>query len=573
MTVRLGVILLCHEVLDRAALMARHWADGGAAVVVHVDAKTPHAVCRAMQARLADSDAISFSAQRDCEWGTFSLVEATQEAARQLLESHPDVTHIYLASGTCLPLRPIPDLRAYLAAYPGTDFIESVAAQDVGWTMGGLNEERFSMFFPFAWRKQRKLFDFMVEWQRWLNISRRIPVGISPHIGSQWWCLTRETLSAILNDPRRAEFEHYFRWSWVPDESYFQTLVRRHSSQIESRSLTLSKFDAQGKPYIFYDDHLTMLEQSNCFVARKVWSRAAGLYRHFPRPETIERETIENDITEPASLRIDRLISQAVTRRRLGRAGLYMQSRYPLKDRENGKTAAPYILFQGLSDLFPEFEGWVAPLLDADTHGHLFAPDGVEFHGRPSVGPGGLPATPEARDYDPQGFLTSLIRTTAPRRQAFQFSPRDLQDLNWFMATDPNASIVAVTGAWVVPLLRSEMPFDDIRRISALLQRREIEQRKILRSVWTKARVQVWDLADFLARPGAIIEEMLRELGHHGPIPPLPVMRRVAGLGNFLQDLRNAGLQPQLMGELPVQGPRRADQNDLCPTSVFRIFR
>jgi hypothetical protein len=106
-----------------------------------------------------------------------------------------------------------------------------------------------------------------------------LPEGITPHLGSQWWCLTRQTLTAILEDPRRPELDRYFRYVWIPDESYYQTLVRNYGRKIESRSLTLSKFDFQGKPHVFYDDHLQLLRRSDCFVARKVWPRADRLYR------------------------------------------------------------------------------------------------------------------------------------------------------------------------------------------------------------------------------------------------------------------------------------------------------
>jgi hypothetical protein len=105
---------------------------------------------------------------------------------------------------------------------------------------------------------------------------RELPEGITPHLGSQWWCLTRQTLSAILEDPRRRELDRYFKYVWIPDESYYQTLVRNYGRRIESRSLTLSKFDFQGKPHVFYDDHLHLLRRSDCFVARKVWPGRTG---------------------------------------------------------------------------------------------------------------------------------------------------------------------------------------------------------------------------------------------------------------------------------------------------------
>lgn len=551
--VRLGVVMLCHAQMLIAARMARHWAEGGAAVAVHVDSKVPADGLLTLKTAVSDLPQVIFSRRHDCDWGMYSLVEATQDAATLLLREFPDLTHVITVSGSCLPLRPVADLTAYLALDPGRDFIESVTAADVGWTVGGLNEERFTLHFPFSWRRNRGWFDRHVALQRRLGVRRTIPEGVVPHLGSQWWCLTRRTLEAILTDPRRAEFDRYFRRVWIPDESYFQTLARRHSVTIESRSLTLSKFDSQGKPYIFYDDHRRMLEESGCFVARKIWPRAEALLSHFPRPAGSRASA-----AEPQPAHIDRLITEAVARRDLGRPGLYMQSRFPRKDRENGKTAAPYALFQGFDDIFPGFEAWVARRVAADVHGHLFDPAEVAFAGRAGIGPGGLSHHPALRDHDPNGFLAALIRITR-RRQIFMYGPRDRQSLNWFMATDPNASMFIVTGAWAVPLMTSEMPFDDIRRIAAQLQRAELEQLAILRSVWLKARVRVWDLADFLARPAAILHAAVQELtGAPLPGDDLPAMRPVDGIGSFLQSLRNAGLQPRLMGDFPPPRPRPA---------------
>ncbi len=547
---RIGVVFLCHDELDVAAGMVRTWREGGAAVAIHVDRRTHETEYQKMRQSLADLDDIAWADRLECDWGMFSMVEATQSTARTLLNRFDDVTHAFVASGSCLPLRPIPELHDYLARHPRVDFIESVSAQDVGWTIGGLNIERFQYYYPVSWRNHRWLFDSLVQLQRRLRVRRKVPAGLVPHLGSQWWCLTRETVSRILDDPRRREFDRFFRWSWVPDESYFQTLVRRHSKRIESRSLTLSNFDDRGKPYILYGDHAEMLANSRCFVARKIWPGAHDLLGRFPEDAGPDRAE-----DEPDPARIERMIANTVARRRLGRPGLYMQTRFPKKDRENGKTAGPYAVLQGFSDLFPKFETWLQSRVDADVHGHLFGTDGAEFAGRPPIGPGGLSTHPESRDYDPHGFLTSLIRITE-RTQVFQYGPRDSQDLNWFMVTDPNAIIRVVTGAWVVPLMHSDMPFDDIRRVAARLQRIELAQLAILRSVWVKANVETWELSDFAARPGAMLQRLVRDLNPGQSIWPLydqpPVQRDLEQIGRFLQRLRNAGLQPRLMGDFPA---------------------
>lgn len=546
MTATLGFVMLCHTALHRAAEVARAWATAGCPVVIHVDRRADAAACRRLVEALADLDIVSFSRRYACDWGTWSLVAATQAAATQLLARHRDVRHVYLASGACLPLRPTAELIDYLDARPQTDFIESVTTADVAWTVGGLTEERFTLRFPFSWRKQRGLFDVYVRLQRRLGIRRRVPDGLVPHLGSQWWCLTRRTLSAILEDPDRPRHDAYFRRVWIPDEAYFQTLARLYSTRIESRSLTLAKFDVQGKPHTFYDDHLQLLRRSDCFVARKIWPQADRLYRTFLAPVPVAPAR-----AEPGPGKIDRLFAKAVERRTRGRAGLYMQSRFPLRDRENGKTCAPYSVFHGFSDLFEDFDIWLSKAAGSRVHGHLFAPGRVEFAGGESVFNGALSDSAALRDYNPRAFLTNLIWNTRGERQCFQFCPRDNQACNWFMATDPNAQISVVTGTWAVPLSRANMNFSDIRKEAARLQRIETEHVRILRTMYVKARVRIWTMAEFIENPMEPLQTIIDEISPRTtrPLTEAPRLTDLTGFAQFLQNLKNQGMMPTLMGD------------------------
>ena len=67
-----------------------------------------------------------------------------------------------------------------------------------------------------------------------------------------------------------------------------------------------------------------------------------------------------------------------------------MQSRFPNDDWENGMTSAPYSVFEGFAELFEDFEPWLARVTGARVHGHLFAPDRVEFEGRQTIFSGAL---------------------------------------------------------------------------------------------------------------------------------------------------------------------------------------
>lgn len=544
-----GFVMLVHTALDRAEQVARHWASHGCPVVIHVDRRVKKDIYQPFVESLSDLDTVIFSKRHACDWGTWSLVAASQDASELMLDRFRDVRHVYLSSGSCLPLRPVEDLKQYLAARPMTNFIESVTTEDVPWTVGGLDAERFTLRFPFSWKKQRRLFDRYVTLQRKFRYKRKIPDGLIPHLGSQWWCLTRQTLSAILEDPDRKAYDAYFKRVWIPDESYYQTLVRLYSNNIESRSLTLSKFDYQGKPHIFYDDHLQLLRRSDCFVARKIWPQADRLYTTFLNSDSNPMKG-----AEPNPGKIDRIFSKAVERRTMGREGLYMQSRMPGHGQGHGKTGAPYSVFEGFSDLFEDFDEWLARAVGARVHGHLFSPDGAEFAGGQKVFSGALSNHAALRDYNPCGFLTSLIWNTRGERQCFMFGPRDNQEINWLIATDPNAQISVISGAWAVTLFRSNRNFSDIRREAARLQRIEAEHIDILRSQHIKARVRIWTMADFIESRMEPLQAIIDEIGPRNVrrLTEAPKMRDLTGFGQFLQNLKNQGMKPHLMGDFPM---------------------
>jgi len=562
----LGILMLVHTALDRAEQVARHWARAGCPVVIHVDSNVAQATHDAFVTALSDLPQVLFSRRHRCEWGTWGLVAASQDAADLMLARFAGVRHVYLTSGSCLPLRPVAELIAYLEARPETDFIESATTADVPWTVGGLDHERFTLFFPFSWRRHRALFDRFVRLQRRLRLRRPMPPGVVPHMGSQWWCLTRKTLQAILHDPARARHDRYFRRVWIPDESYFQSLTRLYATQVESRSLTLSKFDFQGKPHIFYDDHLQLLRRSDCFVARKIWPHADRLYSAFlDHPETAATQQ------DPNPGKIDRLFAKAVSRRTRGRGGLYMQSRFPCHGWENGVTAGKYSVFQGFAELFHDFAPWLAQVTGTQVHGHLYAPERAEFADGQTVLNGALPDSAAARDANPRAFLTNLIWNTRGSWQCFQYGPRDTPDIVWHLARDPNAQISVISGAWAVPLFTSGAPFADLRAEAARLQRAEHRVLDQLRSPEAKARIRIWTMAEFIEAPMEPLQLILDEIAPAAARRPAapPEMADLAGFGQFLQTLKNQGMHPYLMGDFPVNPqPRPASGQTRRPYLV-----
>lgn len=544
---RPGFVMLAHERLDRAAEVVRCLARQGAPVIVHVDGRASAAARGEMVDGFSDFTQVSVESQFRCDWGTWSLVRATLHGVRLLLEQHPEVTHVYLLSGACLPLRSVRQLSEHLARHPGTDFIESVSVADVPWIQGGLGAERFEYSFPFAWKRSRRAFDRWVRLQRRLGRKRRLPFGIVPHLGSQWWCLTRETLEAILSDPERRAFDRFFARSWIPDESYFQTLARRHSKRIVSRALTHSRFDWKGRPQLLYDDHLERLEKTDAFFARKVWSGADRLYARFL---TGAPTTAASCAEGPDPWGVARRTE--VT----GRAGLLNAGRFPWWGFGGPRSVRPYIVLEGFDDLFEGFDAWLSARRgDLTLHGRLFAPEGAEFSDRADVWDGGCAAHPVLRDYNPAGFIANLVRARPEETQAFFLAASDSADAWPDVLSDRNASVFAIRGAFFRRL--AETSGAGVERLAARLQAREELAMSAAASPDCRADVSEWSLADAVADPAKPLRAVLGALGAQvSTVMEMPRLKPLDRLPGFLIELANAGVTPRVVGDIRDWEPR-----------------
>lgn len=513
-------MILVHEHLDRAAQLATALARQGAPVAVHVDRRVRRADHAAFAQACAGHPTLRLVARRSCEWGGFGLVRATMASAAALLDGWPEVRHVCLLSGSCLPVRPLGDLEAFLAANPDTDFIESVDLAAGGWVQDGLSMERLSLWFPFSWRRQRRLFDGFVALQRRLGVRRRVPSGLTPHVGSQWWCLTRRTLSAMLQDPQRRTIDRFFAWSWIPDETYFQTQARRHSSRLESRSLTLCRFDHQGKPHCYHDDHAELLRLGDHFFARKIWHGAEGLYRRFLGPGLPARgPRFSGHI--PA-----RPFAAVREERTRGRPGQLSAGRFPCRWFEDQPaTPGPYLVLDGFDCLAP---GWHRALGGASgsvAHGRVFAPDRVELAGDVPVWAGNIPANPAIRDRAPEQYWISLLRQSPAGLPSLQLAPGDDPRMRRFVARDPRARILRLADAWLIDIYRASGGEPDL----AL----RLIERVAPAADATGAAVEAWSLADAIASPAETLAQVARRgfgdevrLVHAPPAEP-------AGLGAF----------------------------------------
>ncbi|MDF1718758.1 MAG: DUF5928 domain-containing protein [Antarcticimicrobium sp.] len=277
---KIAYILLCHKDPEAIVAQAERLTAAGDYISIHFDARAPLAHFRQIRDALADNPNVTFARPRiRCGWGEWSLVQATLNAVEAAVEAYPRATHFYMLSGDCMPVKSAEYAHRFLDTQD-RDFIESVDFFDSNWIKTGMKEDRLIYRHFLNERKHKALFYASVNLQRRLGLKRAIPSDIRMQIGSQWWCLRRRTIEWILDFCRtRRDVMRFFRTTWIPDETFFQTLVRHliPENEIESRTLTFLMFSDYGMPVTFYNDHYDLLLAQDYLFARKISPEATDL--------------------------------------------------------------------------------------------------------------------------------------------------------------------------------------------------------------------------------------------------------------------------------------------------------
>jgi Family of unknown function (DUF5928)/Core-2/I-Branching enzyme len=277
---RIAYILICHKDAPGIIDQARRLTSAGDYVAIHFDGRASQTDFELIRTTLADNPGVAFSKRRHkCGWGEWSLVAATLSAVMTAADAFPSATHFYMLSGDCMPIKSAQYAHALLDQ-EDCDFIESFDFFKSDWIKTGFKEERLLYRHLFNERQNKRLFYASYELQKRLHLSRKVPADIAVQIGSQWWCLRRRTVEAVLRFcTERRDVVRFFRTTWIPDETFFQTLVRHlvPEPEIRTRTLTFLMFTDYGMPVTFCNDHYDLLLSQDYLFARKISPDAMDL--------------------------------------------------------------------------------------------------------------------------------------------------------------------------------------------------------------------------------------------------------------------------------------------------------
>lgn len=148
------------------------------------------------------------------------MVEVAFSLLDEARQRFPSARYISLISGQDYPIKRPEVLDAFFASAT-QDFVLARPLTTEEWKYGGV--KRINRYY---WARNRKsLWGFV--WRTFPLPPRRFPIPLDRlFYGSQWWSLRATTADRVLEFVRaRPEIVEAFRWTYVPDELIFATIL------------------------------------------------------------------------------------------------------------------------------------------------------------------------------------------------------------------------------------------------------------------------------------------------------------------------------------------------------------
>ncbi|HEV2703839.1 MAG TPA: beta-1,6-N-acetylglucosaminyltransferase [Steroidobacteraceae bacterium] len=235
-------------------------------VLIHCDRRTDDAVYQEMVKLVGSRPLLQFVKRERCWWGSFGIVQATINLIRTLVTLQSPYDYATLLSGSDYPIKSNTEIACDLDRNRGKEFIESfLLTAPNRWTDDG----------GYSTAPRRVLGRHIHLRSRLIRLPglRTMPAGLAPYGGSQWWTLSAESIRYIAEFIEGSpEVVAFFKGCFVPDESFFQTIVAnsRLAGRIASDNLRIAVW---GRPLPPYPATLTMDDQEMLRSSEKHFAR------------------------------------------------------------------------------------------------------------------------------------------------------------------------------------------------------------------------------------------------------------------------------------------------------------
>lgn len=169
----------------------------------------------------------------DVKWAQISQVDATLALLRAAM-AHQTYDYFWLCSGQDFPIKNKDEILSFFRANKGKEFINLFDSKSISGVSNNYDKRNEITYCNFLLNKSK--------WSRLLRRSyvqlsggyrhtfsifkRKNTIGMDFYFGSQWWCLSYNMISWIMNYLNgNSNYREFFTKSVCSDECFFQTLV------------------------------------------------------------------------------------------------------------------------------------------------------------------------------------------------------------------------------------------------------------------------------------------------------------------------------------------------------------
>lgn len=206
----IAYFLLIHRFPEQFKRMFRAIYAPGNVYLIHVDKSSGPEIAADIAAFLKPYQGAEILPARRALWGGYSLVDAELRGMARLLEMDKSWKYFINLSGQDFPLKSQAYIRSFLDGQDETQFIRALDQRTRRpETMNRVNHVFIEVF--------QRIFR--------TGLSRKFLEGVRPFIGTQWKIVTRKFCEFACHDPAAKRFKRFYRYSFIADEGFFQTLM------------------------------------------------------------------------------------------------------------------------------------------------------------------------------------------------------------------------------------------------------------------------------------------------------------------------------------------------------------
>ena len=234
---RIAYIIIAHKLPDQLVRLVRKLNSDTAIFLIHIDKKTNAEIYQKMVSPLENYKNVYFIKRHVCNWGHFTLVNASLKGIQEILRLGMACDYVVLLSGQDYPIKSNSYIQEFLLASDGRSYLEYFSLPTDRWDDGEggfdrLNYWHFNFYGQeFTFLRKNGYLDHVPD-QLWstlaeiVPVSRSFPGSMDFFGGSAFWCLSRDCVEYIDSFVRQnIKFVKFFKYVKIPDEIFFQTIL------------------------------------------------------------------------------------------------------------------------------------------------------------------------------------------------------------------------------------------------------------------------------------------------------------------------------------------------------------